>query len=117
MAFELLPKVAPERMITISVQDMSLLKTLMMHAKIDVPVILKFSANNKVLIGEKVGKMIATKLQELMPKLTSSHVIVQRKEVIGGKVELVSQPLDAMSLIFVQGFIFFCSHYAPFEVL
>lgn len=117
MAFELLPKTDPDRLVTISTQDMSLLKTLMMHAKIPVSIILKFSTNNKVLIGEKVGKTIATKLQELMPKLTSSHVIVQRKEVIGGKVELVSQPLDPMALIFVQGFIFFNSHYAPYEIL
>ena len=117
MAFELLPKTNPERMVTISVQDMSLLKTLMMHAKIDVSVILKFSNNSKVLIGEKTGKMIADKLQTLMPKLTSSNVVVQRKEVVNGKVELLSQPLDAMTLIFVQGFIFFNSHYAPYEVI
>ena len=117
MAFELLPKTYPDKIVTISTQDMSLLKTLMMHAKVAVPVILKFSSNNKVLIGEKVGKQIAAKLQELMPKLTSSNVVVQRKEVVGGKVELVSQPLSAMDLIFVQGFIFFNSHCSPYEIL
>ena len=117
MAFELLPKTSPERIVTISTQDMCLLKTLMMHAKIDLKVILKFTGNNKALIGEKVGKDIAIKLQELMPKLTSSNVIVQRKEVVGNKVELISQPLDPMSLLFVQGFIFFNERYAPYEIL
>lgn len=117
MSFELLPKVNSDKMITISVQDMSLLKTLMLHAKVDVPVILKFSSNDKVLIGEKAGKAIAAKLQELMPRLTSSNVVVQRKEVVAGKVELVSQPLNAIDLIFVQGFIYFCESYSPFEIL
>jgi hypothetical protein len=117
MAFELLPKTDPESLVTISTQDMCLLKTLMMHAKVDLKVILKFTGNNKTLIGEKVGKTIATKLQELMPRLASSNVIVQRKEVINGKVELISQPLDAMSLLFVQGFIFFNERYAPYEIL
>jgi hypothetical protein len=117
MAFELLPKTNPERMVTISTQDMCLLKTLMMHAKVDIKVILKFTGNNKALIGEKVGKTISSKLQELMPRLASSNVIVQRKEVIGDKVELISQPLDPMTLLFVQGFIFFNDRYAPYEVL
>jgi len=117
MAFELLPKTNPERMVTISTQDMCLLKTLMMHAKIDRPIILKFVGNNKALIGEKVGKNIAAKLQELMPRLASSNVIVQRKEVIDGKIELISQPLDPMSLLFIQGFIFFNERYAPYEIL
>lgn len=117
MSFELLPKTAPDKIVTISTQDMSLLKTLMMHAKIDTKIILKFNGNNKALIGEKIGKTIAAQLQELMPRLASSNVIVQRKEVVGGKVELVSQPLDALSLLFVQGFIFFNERYAPYEVL
>lgn len=117
MAFELLPKTNPERIVTISTQDICLLKTLMHHAQVDRNVVLKFSGNNKALIGEKTGKAIATKLQELMPKLASSNVIVQRKEVVNGKVELVSQPLDPMTLLFVTGFIFFNERYAPYEIL
>ena len=116
MAFDLFPKTDPENPLTISLKDMSLLKTIMMHAGISYKTILKFSANTGGLIGEKVGKEIATKLDETLPRLRPGKTFIEQKVITEKGVQIIATPVNVADMILIKAFAIFNNSKAPYEI-
>lgn len=114
--FDLYSKIDPNNPLSLSLKDMSLLKTVMMHAGVSYQTIQKFSSSSGGLIGEKVGKDIAAKLDETLPRLKVNKTLVEQKVITDKGVQIKPMPVNVGDLIIIKVFSLFNKEKAPYEI-
>ena len=113
--FELKSKLSDNKL-EIDTATMGLLKTVMYHTGITEPIIKRFETSSKEVIGEKIAKEIALRLEEKALPALVSGVLVERKIVDRGRLKTVVGPVELPDLIMLKAFILFCQYNAPFEI-
>jgi len=113
--FELRSKLNREDKFEIDTATMCLFKTIMYHAKVTEQIIERFSLSKGTVIGEKLGKEIANKLENVLPLLVSG-VLVERKMIENGHLIIKTAPINLGDLVYLKAFILFCEHKSPFEI-
>jgi hypothetical protein len=114
--FDLYSKIDPNNPLPLSIKDMSLLKTVMMHSGVPYQIIQKFSTSSGGLIGEKVGKDIAAKLDETLPRLRVDKTLIEQKVITDKGVQIKATPVSVGDLIIIKAFSIFNKEKAPYEI-